>query len=132
MHGEIFMSRRKYAERTYIGIDESKADISRIVAHYGGDRIQIFAPFMRGTDWRQVVVFDFRGYSVSFGFNISDVGQERKRLYRAAFLCIKAKLEAVDSGIESPEQAFYAHILDADGELMFEKTRHLLPVRKIV
>lgn len=40
--------------------------------------------------------------------------------WRALFLCIKAKLESIDSGIETFEDAFLANIQLADGRLVSE------------
>lgn len=40
--------------------------------------------------------------------------------WRALFLCIKAKLESIESGIETFEDAFLANIQLADGRLVSE------------
>ncbi|WP_210205670.1 hypothetical protein [Pseudaminobacter salicylatoxidans] len=44
--------------------------------------------------------------------------------WRALYLCIKAKLESIDSGIETFEDAFLAHIQMPDGHSVSE---HVLP-----
>ncbi|WP_287159307.1 hypothetical protein [Mesorhizobium sp.] len=43
--------------------------------------------------------------------------------WRALFLCIKAKLESIDSGIESFEDAFLAHIQMPDGMTVAEHVK---------
>jgi len=43
--------------------------------------------------------------------------------WRALFLCIKAKLESVESGIETFEDAFLAHVMMPDGMTVGEHTR---------
>ena len=40
--------------------------------------------------------------------------------WRALFLCIKAKLEAVESRIETFEEAFLAHVMMPDGMTVAE------------
>lgn len=41
--------------------------------------------------------------------------QERRSLLRALLLCIKAKLESIEAGIENIEQAFLAQLVMPDG-----------------
>lgn len=43
--------------------------------------------------------------------------------WRALFLCIKAKLESIESGIETFEDAFLAHIQMPDGQTVSEHVR---------
>ncbi len=43
--------------------------------------------------------------------------------WRALFLCIKAKLESIESGIETFEDAFLAHIQMPDGHTVAEHVR---------
>lgn len=37
---------------------------------------------------------------------------EARRLWRALYACLKAKLVAIEDGVETLEQAFFAHIVD--------------------
>jgi hypothetical protein len=46
----------------------------------------------------------------------------RRQQWRALLLCIKAKLEAVASGIETFEEAFLAHVVMPDGRTVYEHT----------
>jgi hypothetical protein len=43
--------------------------------------------------------------------------------WRALFLCIKAKLESIESGIETFEDAFLAHIQMPDGKTVAEHVK---------
>lgn len=43
--------------------------------------------------------------------------------WRALFLCIKAKLESIESGIETFEDAFLAHIQMPDGQSVSDHVR---------
>lgn len=47
--------------------------------------------------------------------------QAVKAKYRSLFLVIKAKLEAIESGIETFEQAFMAHIMLPNGKTVGEQ-----------
>jgi hypothetical protein len=49
--------------------------------------------------------------------------QAVRQRWRAVLLIVKAKLEAVASGITTLEQEFYAHILLPDGSTVGESTR---------
>jgi len=42
--------------------------------------------------------------------------QACKERWRALHLCVKAKLEAIDAGVETIEDAFLAHVQTSDGE----------------
>lgn len=46
--------------------------------------------------------------------------QACREKWRALLLCIKAKLEGVESGVETIEQAFFAHLVLPSGETMSE------------
>jgi hypothetical protein len=52
------------------------------------------------------------------------IAQERRRLWRALTLVVKAKLESVESKVETFDQAFLAHIVMPDGRTIAE---HLAP-----
>src|ERR1700723_2772498 len=59
-------------------------------------------------------------------------GEKDKQLarqrWRALLLVIKAKLESVESGIETLEEAFYANIVMPDGRTIYESTRETVRV----
>jgi hypothetical protein len=46
--------------------------------------------------------------------------QAGREKWRALLLCIRAKLESVESGVETFEQAFFAHMLLPSGETVSE------------
>jgi hypothetical protein len=52
--------------------------------------------------------------------------QELRSRFRALLLCIKAKLESVESQIETFEQAFLAHIVLPDNSLVGDRVRALI------
>jgi hypothetical protein len=53
--------------------------------------------------------------------------QETRERWRALVLCIKAKLESVESQIESFEEAFLPHIVMANGQTIGESLLPQLP-----
>jgi hypothetical protein len=56
--------------------------------------------------------------------------KETRRLWRSLHAAIKARLVAIEDGVESFEEAFYAHIVDpGTGRTMYEATREALAAR---
>jgi hypothetical protein len=122
-----------YAKDTTVSVEKSKMEIEKLVLKYkasqfvsgwSGERaaigfsmhdrqVRFFLPLPSKTEKR--FVFDGRGLRRS-GETIEKVyGQEVRSKWRALYLVIKAKLEAVDSGITSFEEEFLAHIVLPDG-----------------
>ena len=52
--------------------------------------------------------------------------QAERQRWRALLLVIKAKLESVESGVETFEEAFLAHVMLPDGQLVGQKMQPLL------
>lgn len=120
-----------YANRTEVPVDRSKAEIERTLTRFGASK------FFTGWDHEQAVIgFNMQDRFVEFRLplpNRSDFARDRsgysrshtatekayeqglRSAWRALLLCIKAKMESVESGIESFEQAFLAHIMVSDG-----------------
>lgn len=121
-----------YAEGTTVSTSASFAEIERTLKRYGA------TAFMYGsTDTEAVVMFDAKGLRLKFRlklpplaeFRLTETGRKRtdssardaweaeqRRRWRALLLVIKAKLESVESGIETFEEAFAAQILLPGGQ----------------
>lgn len=121
-----------YAEQTSVSVIKSKSDIERIVSKYGASQ------FIFG--WKAtaaVVGFTMCDRQVKFLLPMpnksdfkhtparikrSDAGTEKawkqatRQRWRALFLVIKAKLEAVETGITVFEEEFMAHIVLPNGK----------------
>ena len=109
------MSKRLYAEGTSVPIDRSKAEVERLLTRYGA------TSFASG--WSNDVatlLFEAKGRRIRFELPMPDAkrwssedkrAQEARRRWRCLALVIKAKLEAVESGIVEFEQEFLAHIV---------------------
>lgn len=122
-----------YAENTDVAPERSRAEIERVLTRYGASTFGYMV-----NDKGASVVFDARGRRVRFDlplpdrndkrFRLTPTGkarrpeaqhpayeQEVRRRWRALALAVKAKLEAVATGIASFEEEFLAHILLPDG-----------------
>lgn len=119
-----------YAAKTDVSSDRSRAEIEKILARYGADK------FMYGWDGpRAVVSFSMNGRMIRFNltlpdreeFNSTPTGKKRvasaaekayeqavRQKWRALCLVVKAKLEAVESGITTFEEEFLAQTVLPD------------------
>lgn len=122
-----------YAESTTVSTEKSRADIERTLQRYGADQ------FMYGWDQDKALVgFRMAGRQIKFllpmpdkserRFTHTQTGKTRKEAasfkeweqacrqkWRALALVIKAKLEAVESGIAIFEDEFMANIVLPNG-----------------
>lgn len=130
----------KYAQNTTVSTDKSVSEIRNVLKRYGATG---FA-FMEDPGCAQIA-FEMKGRRVRFKVPMPDpaqhaevrVSQYRKRkrtpeelrvsldkvtkqLYRALLLVVKAKLESVESGIETFDQAFMAHLILPSGQTVSE------------
>lgn len=126
-----------YAERTTVTVEKSRSEIERVLKRYGAEE------FAYGYDSRRAAVqFRAFGRQVRFVLPMPNEGdvmttpsgrsrtraqlqaaveQEARRRWRALALTIKAKLEAVESGIVVFDEEFMAHIVLPSGETMAER-----------
>lgn len=128
----------RYAAETTVASDRSRAEIEKILERYGA------TSFMYGwQSGRARVAFEMHNRHIRFDLPLPDrsddefqwTTQGRRRTdnaareayeqavrqrWRALALVIKAKLEAVESGISEFETEFMAHILLPSGETVGE------------
>lgn len=107
----------RYAERTKVPVAKSRADIEAVLRRYDAEAF--------GFAWegsRAMVTFRIAGRYIRMSMDVPEGdglglgGQETRQRWRALLLVIKAKLEAVDSGISTIEDEFMAHIVLPDGQ----------------
>lgn len=123
----------RYAENTVVKVEKTQAEIVSLLKRYKADS-HGFA--MEGRVAK--VMFRFGDIRVLFTMFVptaddpkfrnaktwkSDkrqekADQEERRLWRSLLLVIKAKLESVDSGIETLEEAFLAQTVLPNGETL--------------
>lgn len=123
----------RYAERTDVPVEKSRAEIERLLKRYGA------GGFMSGWDENRglaTIYFRARDRHVKFVLPLpqpdevaeTPTGRQRsedqrrraleqaeRQRWRALHLVIKAKLEAVETGIVTFEDEFMAHIVLPDG-----------------
>lgn len=129
----------KYASKTTVSSEKSKNEIERILTRYGATE------FLYGTKPQMAVVaFKMLGRQIRFTMPLPDrrdtefteymrgmtaylrtddaadklYEQSIRQRWRALALVIKAKLEAVESGITEFEDEFLAHIVLPSGQTM--------------
>ncbi len=134
----------KYASQTAVSSEKSKAEIERMLTRYGatsfasgwqGDqativfsmadrRVKFILPLPK-KDAREFTHSPKQGYRRSDADAYKTWEQATRQRWRALALVVKAKLEAVDSGITSFEHEFMAHIVMPDGKTVSD---HALPM----
>ena len=122
----------KFAEDTTVDVPRSQVELERTFQRYGarkfmrgwdGDkafllfelgnrRIQMVVPMPRRDDFE----LTRRGKQRNANSALNAYEQACRQRWRAVNLVVKAKLEAVDSGISTIEQEFLAHIVLPSGQ----------------
>lgn len=133
-----------YAEGTAVAFEKSIAEIIGLVKKHGGSSIgQMEMPDYFAL---QFVIAD---RLIRFRLPLPDLGeiptrdgnnrtltdaqrsdrleQRHRQRGRALLLVLKAKLESVESGIETVEQAFLANVVMADGSTVYDRVAQ--PIR---
>ena len=127
-----------YAEGTTVDFDKSIAEIIALLRRAGASQIGQF-----DDDIRYAIQFTLAGRMIRFQLPLpaldempthdgrrnalsreqrgTRLAQARRQRGRALLLVIKAKLESVESQIETIEQAFLAHVVMADGATVYER-----------
>ncbi len=110
-----------YAERTKVPVEQTRNEIERTLQRYGADRFAYFTEVGKA-----IIVFEADERRIRFDLPLSTddkTGRLARQKWRALLLCIKAKLEAVTSEIETFEEAFLAHVVLPDGSTVAEQTK---------
>lgn len=121
-----------YAKNTLVSCEKSKAEIETTLRRYGASefvsgwnqdkaviqfqmndrRIRFFLPMPKKDDFR-VSPAGYDRSENAIGVALEQAGRQK---WRALALAIKAKLEAVQSGITSFEEEFMAHVVMPNGQ----------------
>ena len=99
----------RYAAKTTVPVSRTRDEIERVLTRYGADAF--------GYGWddgRAVLSFRAQGRYIRFSMDVVGTPQEERQRWRALLLVMKAKLEAVESGITSFENEFLAHVVLPD------------------
>src|SRR5690242_11938539 len=116
------MAERRYAQDTKVPVEQSIAEIRKTVARYGGQQ------FVFGVSDKQVLIgFTKEGRQVRFQVAQDPKQPQRNRaLARSMLLVLKAKLEAVASGVAVFEEEFLGNVVLPDGKLVSHQVRPAL------
>lgn len=124
-----------YAETTTVPFDRSVSEIVTLLKRAGAERIgQMddaafyaiqFTMADRMIRFRIPLATEYSGPLKAGNGRAIDpkkvIEQARRQRGRALLLVIKAKLESVESGIETFEQAFLANVVLADGATVYDR-----------
>lgn len=108
----------KYAARTTVSPSKSLAEIQDILHKYGATSFGFML-----TPEGVMIGFESKGRRLRFKVrmpNEKTEAQEHRQRWRALLMAIKSKLENVESGIETFDEAFLAQIVLPDGRTMAE------------
>ncbi len=139
-----------YAKGTSVSVDKTEGEIKVMLKRHGAT-----ATAFAEDHGRALIMFHLNDRSITFRLPLP--GRDEKRFtqyqrgsnwhmrtesaayeaweqacrerWRALLLCIKAKLESVEQGIETFDDAFLAHIQMPDGETVGDKMRAELPAQ---
>lgn len=128
-----------YAEKTSVSVSKTKADIEDLIQKAGAGQ------FVSGYKENMAVIgFSLANRQIRFVLPLPDKQEQKfwftperrtkrsekqayeaweqacRRRWRALYLIIKAKLEAVDSGISTIEREFFYDIVLPDGKIVGE------------
>lgn len=117
-------ARKPYAVETSVPVLRSREEIEVMLTKFGATSFAYANQVGKST-----IMFEYGGRRIRFDLPLpkestsSKTEKSSRHRWRALLLSIKAKLVSVDTGIESFEQAFLAHIVLADGSTVHEASR---------
>lgn len=128
------MSTGRYASETTVTVDKTIGDLRKIVSRYGATEYGVFTSEMTGG-----VMFTLKERRIKISmimptkeesridsagrrmqFNQQRYDKQIRQRWRALLLVVTAKLEGVQSGIETVEQAFMPYLLLPNGSTVGE------------
>jgi hypothetical protein len=120
-----------YAENTKVPVERSKAEIEKLLDRYGATGFGYAVE-----EKRAAVTFKTADRLVRFNLPlpnrpesgaraklVTEYEQQTRAKWRALVLVIKAKLEGIESGITTFDEAFLAHIVITNGETVGDWAR---------
>lgn len=134
-----------YAENTTVAFEKSISEVISHIKKHGAERIgqveeagffalqfllsermiRFHLPFKSIDD---MPVHDGRRQRLTTEKRQALLNQSKRQRGRALQLVIKAKLESVESGIETVEEAFLSNVVMADGSTVYERAKTLIAI----
>lgn len=103
-----------YAESTRVPVERTRLEIERILDKYEASHYGVAFDRERNRARVQFQVAD-RRIRFELALPPSEHSQQVRSAWRCLLMCIKAKLESVERGIETFDEAFLAHMVMPDG-----------------
>lgn len=112
-----------YAVETKVPILQTRAEIEALAMKHGAANFASFTE-PRGA----MIAFQMRGLRIVFRLPLpnADDPQDCRSRWRGLLLCIKAKFESINRGVETFEDAFLAHVMTDDGRTIADHAAHRL------
>lgn len=117
---------KKYASGTSVPIERSRVELDKLLTKYGATGTGTMVRSLEAT-----VMFEMKHRTIKFRLvyptildcerNAAKLEQEKRRLWRALVMVVKAKLEAVESGISTLEREFLADVVLPNGQTVGER-----------
>ena len=112
-----------YARKTQVPVEQTRMEIERTLTRYGARAFGYFTgPSQAMVAFEAGTKIDRRNVKIVLPLPSENDGRLLRQRWRCLLLVIKAKLESVESGIETLEQAFYANIVMPNGQTIYEAT----------
>jgi hypothetical protein len=100
-----------YAQRTTVPADRTRIEIERLVRKYGAKGFASAWQHMTDGRARARVEFVCLDRHIRLTIEVPDSEQKARGKWRVLLLMVKAKLVAVDAGVVTFEEAFFADIV---------------------
>lgn len=112
--------RTPYAVDTKVPVINTRNEIEQTLSKFGATSLGFAIK-----PEQSVVFFEHEGRRIRFDLpvKVGDAEKILRQKWRALFLSIKAKLVSVDTGIETFEEAFLAHVVLADGAKLYDAVK---------
>lgn len=113
-----------YAATTTVAPEKSRAEIESALKRYGCSGFAYMS-----SETRAMIMFETKDRRLRFDLPLpKDDGSKKvqqviRSRWRGLLLCIKAKLESVESRIETFDEAFLAHVVLPDGGTVYQHTQ---------
>ena len=108
-----------YASETRVPVSKTRLEIETLLQKH---KCEAFAIAYADQPRKVQIEFQMNGRRIRFGLPLPPLGkdQHERARWRGLLLAIKAKLDSVERGIESFDQAFLPHIVMPDGRTFGE------------
>lgn len=139
------MDGKKFAEKTDVTVSKSRAELEDMLMRYGATSTAVF-----NGPAEAAIAFEMEGRRILMRLGLPDASDEKflfavmgfrgkkrrsvadarkawdqacRQKWRALVLAVKAKLVAVEEGVETLEEAFMAHVVMPDGQTVADHVR---------